>query len=204
MINKIMENGGYVIEEKSEFTETPIVQSNGLSDQPTKNDSNNQNNTNENKEKEPFENGAIDINYYQLLGIEKTATSAEIKKAYYKAAKDCHPDKTDDPRAEEMFKLVSEAYNVLMDEEKRKVYDKYGRKAVLEMGSSMIDPTIMFKMMFGGDAFEDLVGELSMIQMMMMTKEDMTDKTNEEMYLILTLKEEAKIKAIEDNILKKN
>lgn len=37
---------------------------------------------------------------------EKTATSAEIKKAYYRAAKDCHPDKTDDPRAEEMFKLV--------------------------------------------------------------------------------------------------
>lgn len=62
--------------------------------------------------------------------VDKKATQADIKKAYYRKAKDCHPDKTDDPKAEEQFKLISEAYTILMDEEKRKLYDKYGRKAV--------------------------------------------------------------------------
>jgi hypothetical protein len=159
----------------------------------------------EERKKENEAHGIVgdDVDYYKLLGIEKTATSAEIKKAYYRAAKDCHPDKTDDPRAEEMFKLVSEAYNILMDEEKRKIYDKHGRKAVMEMGSGQIDPTMMIRMMFGGDVFEDLIGELSLIHMMSMDEEMGKAKSEEELMLMMEIKELEKVAHIEKNILAK-
>jgi len=120
-----------------------------------------------NKDGDNLHKGAFDddLDYYKLLGIERTATPSEIKKAYYKQAQTCHPDKTDDPRAEEQFKLISEAYAVLMDEEKRKTYDKYGRKRVQEMDGGG-DPTMMFRMIFGGGAFDDSFGELAFIETM--------------------------------------
>lgn len=65
--------------------------------------------------------------YYQVLGVPKTATDAEIKKAYRKLAMKYHPDRSkDDKNAEEMFKKISEAYAVLSDTEKRQQYDTYG------------------------------------------------------------------------------
>jgi curved DNA-binding protein len=65
--------------------------------------------------------------YYQILGISKTATDAEIKKAYRKLAMKYHPDHSKgDKHAEEMFKKVSEAYAVLSDKEKRQQYDTFG------------------------------------------------------------------------------
>jgi curved DNA-binding protein len=65
--------------------------------------------------------------YYKLLGVSKTATDAEIKKAYRKLAMKYHPDHSkDDKHAEEMFKKVSEAYAVLSDKEKRQQYDTFG------------------------------------------------------------------------------
>jgi curved DNA-binding protein len=68
-----------------------------------------------------------DTDYYKLLGVEKTATEAEIKKAYRKLAMKYHPDHAkDDKSAEEKFKKISEAYAVLSDPEKRKQYDTFG------------------------------------------------------------------------------
>ena len=65
--------------------------------------------------------------YYKTLGIDKTATAAEIKKAYRKLAIKYHPDKTQGDKAlEDKFKTISEAYAVLSDPEKRKQYDTYG------------------------------------------------------------------------------
>jgi curved DNA-binding protein len=68
-----------------------------------------------------------ETDYYKLLGVKKTASDDEIKKAYRKLAMKYHPDKTKgDKTAEETFKKISEAYAVLSDKEKRQEYDTYG------------------------------------------------------------------------------
>src|SRR5487761_1030226 len=64
-------------------------------------------------------------NYYETLGISKSATKDEIKKAFHKLAHKYHPDKTGGDN--EKFKEVSEAYSILSDEKKRAEYDSYGR-----------------------------------------------------------------------------
>ncbi len=67
--------------------------------------------------------------YYETLGVSKTATDAEIKSAFRKKAKTCHPDVNKSPDAEKEFKALGEAYAVLSDPEKRKQYDAYGHEA---------------------------------------------------------------------------
>src|SRR6266516_4734546 len=68
--------------------------------------------------------------FYQILGVKKTATDEEIKKAYRNLAKKYHPDKNKgNKEAENKFKEVSEAYAVLSDKEKREQYDRLGREA---------------------------------------------------------------------------
>ena len=68
--------------------------------------------------------------YYEVLGVSKTATADEIKKAYRKKAIQYHPDKNPgDKEAEEKFKEAAEAYDVLSDEQKRQRYDQFGHAA---------------------------------------------------------------------------
>ena len=68
--------------------------------------------------------------FYEILGISKTATQAEIKKAYRKKAIEFHPDKNPgDKQAEEKFKEAAQAYEILSDEQKRAQYDQYGHAA---------------------------------------------------------------------------
>ena len=64
--------------------------------------------------------------YYKILGVEKTASTEDIKKQYRRQAKKYHPDVSKEPNAEEKFKEVKEAYEVLSDPEKRKSYDTLG------------------------------------------------------------------------------
>ena len=64
--------------------------------------------------------------YYKILGLPKNATDAQIKKEYRKAARKYHPDVSKAANAEQKFKEVGEAYEVLKDPEKRKAYDQYG------------------------------------------------------------------------------
>ena len=75
--------------------------------------------------------------YYDVLGVSRGADGAAIKKAYRKLAKKYHPDSnTGNPQAEEKFKEVTEAYNVLSDDKKRKLYDQFGHAAFEEGGTS--------------------------------------------------------------------
>ena len=67
--------------------------------------------------------------YYEVLGVSKTATDSEIKSAFRKLAKKYHPDVSTEENAEEKFKECQEAYAVLSDPQKRKQYDQFGHNA---------------------------------------------------------------------------
>ena len=69
------------------------------------------------------------IDYYKILGVDKTIPQKDVKKAYLKRAKQFHPDlHPDDPKAKAKFQALNEAYDVLGDPEKRKKYDQYGEQ----------------------------------------------------------------------------
>lgn len=68
--------------------------------------------------------------YYKVLDVPRSATDDDIKKAYRKMALKYHPDKNKAPGAEEKFKEVAEAYDVLSDAKKKEIYDKYGEEGL--------------------------------------------------------------------------
>ncbi|KAK8792841.1 hypothetical protein WA158_005005 [Blastocystis sp. Blastoise] len=87
--------------------------------------------------------------FYEILGVSQNADTNEIKKAYRKLALKYHPDRGGDP---EMFKKVSEAYETLSDDEKRQIYDKYGKEGLENGGGAGgMDAADLFSSMFGGD-----------------------------------------------------
>ncbi|XP_033762051.1 dnaJ homolog subfamily B member 6-like isoform X2 [Pecten maximus] len=118
------------------------------------------------------------VDYYKVLGVPKEASVAELKKAYRKLALKWHPDKNPDRKeeAEKKFKEISEAYEVLSDQEKRGIYDKYGKEGLqghhqngndYDMGGSFHgfhgfqfrDPEEVFREFFGGrDPFASFFG----------------------------------------------
>lgn len=93
--------------------------------------------------------------YYDLLEVPAEASADQIKKAYRKLAIKWHPDKNPDNKAEaeEKFKAVTEAYEVLSDEKKRELYDKYGEEGLKGGGHSAHDANDIFSQMFGGGMF---------------------------------------------------
>jgi molecular chaperone DnaJ len=102
--------------------------------------------------------------YYEVLGVERSASAEEIKRAYRKLAVKFHPDKNpDDPHAEEKFKELGEAYDVLMDAEKRSAYDRFGHAAFAQgtgARGGFHDPFDIFREVFGGGGgiFETFFG----------------------------------------------
>ena len=98
-------------------------------------------------------------NYYDVLGVSKNAEKAELKKAYRTLARKFHPDVNKEPGAEEKFKEISNAYEVLSDEQKRQIYDTYG-EAGLKGGmggmggfggqGDFSNPFDLFESFFGG------------------------------------------------------
>jgi molecular chaperone DnaJ len=108
--------------------------------------------------------------YYEILGIERMASTEEIKKSYRKLAVKYHPDKNPgDKTAEEKFKELSEAYEILSDPQKRGLYDQHGHAAFDRRsggfprgGGGFHDPFDIFREVFGGGGggsiFEDLFG----------------------------------------------
>lgn len=108
--------------------------------------------------------------YYEILGVTRESTSVEIKKSYRKLAVQHHPDKNpDDPGAEDKFKELGEAYEVLSDDQKRAAYDRFGHAAFSQgtgpstRGSGGFhDPMDIFREVFGGGGggsiFEEIFG----------------------------------------------
>jgi len=92
--------------------------------------------------------------YYEILGIQRSATDIEIKSAYRKLAMKYHPDRNPgDKAAEDRFKEAAEAYAILADAEKRTLYDRFGHAGVSSAAGGGFDPTV-----FTG--FEDILGGL--------------------------------------------
>ncbi len=92
--------------------------------------------------------------YYEILGVNKTATAEELKKAYRKLALEWHPDRNKSPEAEAKFKQLNEAYEVVGNPEKRKTYDQFGHSAFQPGATPNQNPFTYTYSSGGGNPFE--------------------------------------------------
>ena len=98
-------------------------------------------------------------NLFEVLGVSRDTTPDELRRQYYRLARENHPDKQrDDPDAHERFQKLSRAYQVLSNPITREAYCAHGEQAVDERME--VDPSLVFTMLFGSDLFTDYVGEL--------------------------------------------
>ncbi|OEH76683.1 hypothetical protein cyc_04256 [Cyclospora cayetanensis] len=103
--------------------------------------------------------------------LSADASASEIRKAYYKLALKCHPDKNPgDPEAHQKFQAIGEAYQVLNDPKRRAEYDKYGVSATRNM--SFIDPALFFMMLFGSEQLDPYIGKLKMAKLLEVLTQD--------------------------------
>src|ERR1700756_607877 len=99
--------------------------------------------------------------YYEILGVSRNSSPEEFKKAYRKLAMQFHPDRNPgDKKAEQKFKDINEAYDVLKDDQKRAAYDRFGH-AAFEHGANGARPGADFNFGMGGfaDIFDEMFGE---------------------------------------------
>uniref|UniRef100_A0A8D2DGL9 DnaJ homolog subfamily B member 6 n=1 Tax=Sciurus vulgaris TaxID=55149 RepID=A0A8D2DGL9_SCIVU len=103
------------------------------------------------------------VDYYEVLGVQRYASPEDIKKAYRKVALKWHPDKNPENKeeAERKFKEVAEAYEVLSNDEKRDIYDKYGKEGLNGEGGSHFDDEYEYGFIFRkpDDVFKEIFGE---------------------------------------------
>eukprot|EP00927_Polykrikos_kofoidii_P066618 TRINITY_DN62184_c0_g1_i1.p1 TRINITY_DN62184_c0_g1~~TRINITY_DN62184_c0_g1_i1.p1 ORF type:complete len:785 (+),score=159.42 TRINITY_DN62184_c0_g1_i1:139-2355(+) len=102
----------------------------------------------------------VETEYYDMMKVQPNASASEIKKAYYKEARQCHPDKNPgDEEAKAKFQKLHNAYQILSDPQARKKYDREGKAGVAE-GAVKMDPSVFFSLLFGSERFEPWIGEL--------------------------------------------
>ncbi|KAJ8588286.1 DnaJ-domain-containing protein, partial [Rhizopogon salebrosus TDB-379] len=108
----------------------------------------------------------VETEYYDLLDVSVDVNDTDLKKAYRKQAMKYHPDKNSSADAEEKFKDISKAYQVLSDPNLRTVYDKNGKSMVNKEGTELEDAAGFFANVFGGERFRDYIGEISLMKEM--------------------------------------
>ncbi|KAG1770748.1 X-domain of DnaJ-containing-domain-containing protein [Suillus occidentalis] len=124
----------------------------------------------------------VETEYYDLLDVSVDVNDTDLKKAYRKQAMKYHPDKNPSLDAEEKFKDISKAYQVLSDANLRAVYDKNGKTMVDKESTELDDAAGFFANVFGGERFRDYIGEISLMkEMTSVAQTVMTDEERAEL-----------------------
>ncbi|CAN1268467.1 Chaperone protein dnaJ 10 [Linum perenne] len=138
--------------------------------------------------------------YYDVLGLNPSASEDDIRKAYYLKARQVHPDKNpNDPLAAQRFQELGEAYQVLSDPVQRDAYDRNGKHSVSK--ETMLDPTAVFALLFGSELFENYIGHLSSASMAssdLASEDDNPDKLHEKLKAVQREREEKLTRFLRD------